>query len=88
MGREKCALLFKLFRWESGRFLVAKILEDIGLVIELVSKKPSSIHSIVCTTGIHKRTVKRYLMLIEIIQAAPKLKKEIKGARVIFRMDV
>jgi len=66
---------------------VAKILEDVGRVIAILSKKPANIHSIVVTTRLHKRTVKRYLELIEIIQNAPKLKSEIKGARVLFRMD-
>jgi len=66
---------------------VAKILEDVGRVMAILSKKPANIQSIVVTTRLHKRTVKRYLELIEIIQNAPKLKREIKGARVLFRMD-
>ncbi len=66
---------------------MAKILEDIGRVIAIMSKRPASLHSIVVSTRLHKRTVKRYLELIEIIQSAPKLKKEVKGARVLFRME-
>ena len=66
---------------------MAKIMEDVGRVMAVLSKKPANIHSIVVTTRLHKRTVKRYLELIEIIQSAPKLKKEVKGARVFFRMD-
>jgi len=87
MGREKYTVSFKVFRWELPICFVAKILEDVGRVIAILSKKPASIHSIVVTTRLHKRTVKRYLELIEIIQNAPKLKKEVKGARVLFRMD-
>jgi hypothetical protein len=88
LGREKYSVLFKVFIWELLIYFVAKILEDVGRVIGVMSKKSASVHSIVVTTRLHKRTVKRYLELIEIIQNAPKLKKEVRGARVLFRMDV
>ncbi len=66
---------------------MAKILEDVGRVVAHLSTKPANVQSIVVKTRLHKRTVKRYLELIEIIQKAPKLRKEINGSRVIFRMD-
>ncbi len=66
---------------------MARILEDVGRVIAHLSARHANVQSIVVKTRLHKRTVKRYLELIEIIQRAPKLKKEVNGSRVLFRMD-
>jgi hypothetical protein len=56
-------------------------------MLNYLATTPASTHQIVCKTKLHNQTVKKYLHLIEIIQAAPKLKKEIRGARVVFRME-
>jgi len=66
---------------------VARVIDGIGRIISVLSKKPASVHNIVCTTGLHRETTLRYLRLIETIQSAPKLKKEIRGVRVIFSME-
>jgi len=67
---------------------VARIIDGVGRIATLLSKRPANVHTIVCVTGLHRETVLRYLKLIETIQATPKLRKEIQGVRVVFRMDV
>lgn len=60
--------------------IVDKILNYLGTT-------PTSTHQIVCKTKLHNQTVKKYLQLIEIIQNSPKLKKEVRGIRVLFRKE-
>lgn len=56
-------------------------------LLNYLSAEPKSTHQIVCATKLHNQTVKKYLEIIENIQNAPKLKKEVRGIRVVFRKD-
>ena len=56
-------------------------------IINYLSTTPASTHQIVCATKLHNQTVKKYLLIIECIQNSPKLKKEIRGMRVLFRKE-
>lgn len=65
---------------------MVEVSEGMDKILEFLSKKPNTVHQIVCKTGIHNRTVKKYLKIIEKIQNAPKLKKEMKGLRVYLKL--
>jgi len=54
-------------------------------IFHYISSNPVSTHQIVCATRLHNQTVKKYLQLIEQIQNAPKIKKEVRGVRIFFR---
>jgi len=56
-------------------------------IINYLSTTPASTHQIVCATKLHNQTVKKYLQMIESIQNSPKLKKELRGMRVMFRKE-
>ena len=56
-------------------------------IFNFLSNKPVTVHQIVCGTRLHNKTVRKYLQLMEKIQNAPKIKKEILGVRVVFRKD-
>ncbi len=61
--------------------------EIVEKIFNYLSTKPASTHQIVCATRLHNQTVKKYLQLIEAVQSRPKLRKEIKGMRIVFRKD-
>lgn len=56
-------------------------------LLNYLSTTPASTHQIVCATKLHNQTVKKYLRIIEDIQASPKLKKEICGMRILFSKE-
>jgi len=56
-------------------------------ILSCLSSEPVTVHQIVCRTRLHNKTVKKYLELIERIQDAPKIKKEVRGIRVFFRKE-
>jgi DNA invertase Pin-like site-specific DNA recombinase len=56
-------------------------------LLNYISTTPVSTHQIVCKTKLHNQTVKKYLQIIEDIQNSPKLKKEVRGIRVLFRKE-
>jgi DNA invertase Pin-like site-specific DNA recombinase len=63
---------------------VTDVLESVDKILDLLSNKPVTAHQIVCKTGLHRLTVKKYLTLIEKIQSSGEVKKEIRGSRVYF----
>jgi len=56
-------------------------------IFNYLSTTPASAHQIVCATKLHNQTVKKYLIIIEHIQNSPKMKKELRGLRVMFRKE-
>ena len=61
--------------------------EIVEKIFTFMSSEPVTVHQIVCKTRLHNKTVRKYLDLIEEIQESPKIKKEIRGSRVVFRKD-
>lgn len=64
---------------------VRDVAEIFDKILDCISDKPVSVHKIVCLTSLHVRTVKKYIALIEKLQSLPKIKREIKDSRVLFR---
>lgn len=63
---------------------MADVQEIFDRLLETLSAKPLTLYQLVYATKVSARTVKKYLALIEKIQSAPKMKKEIRGARVFY----
>lgn len=68
--------------------MVGKVDENLMVkLLEFIPEESISVHQMACKTGWDHRTIKKYVRLIIAIQAAPKVKIETIGFRVLVRRE-
>ena len=71
------------------KFLMVGRVDENLLVklLDLIPNENTSVHQLCCKTSIDHRTIKKYVQLIIYVQAAPKLKLDTVGLRVLVRKE-
>ena len=68
--------------------MAEKVDESLVLrLLEMIPEKGMSVHQISCKTSLDPRTIKKYVRLIVAVQAAPKVRTETVGLRVLVRRE-
>lgn len=87
MGR-KFTLSYSSYLYEiKPNLYVAVAIEIFTRILDCLSDKKLTTYQISYATKIDPRTVRKYLDIIDIIQSSGKVKKEITGARVLFKKE-
>lgn len=81
------SLCFQTFLSNKKRFSFVVTVKHIETVLNFISENPVTVHQIVCNTGIHARTVRKCLQILELANSSRRINRVVKDSRVLYKKE-
>lgn len=81
------SLCFQSYLSHKRLFSFVVSIKHIETVLNFISDKPVTVHQIVCNTGIHTRTVRKCLQILELANSSRRINRIVKNSRVLYKKE-